>query len=47
MSIVGHSRMSTMNEYLGLAGVNVKGATNNLSYELPKNGDNLIRFSHH
>lgn len=35
MSIVGHSRMSTTDEYLRLAGVNVKGATENLGFSLP------------
>ncbi|MDA9189516.1 site-specific integrase [bacterium] len=36
MSIVGHSKMSTTDEYLRLAGVNVKGATEQLGYSLPQ-----------
>ena len=36
MAIVGHARMSTTDVYLRLAGVNVRGATNKLGYELPK-----------
>lgn len=36
MSIVGHSRTSTTDEYLRLAGVNVFGATDSLGYSLPK-----------
>ncbi len=35
MSIVGHSRTSTTDEYLRLAGVNVKGATEKVSYSIP------------
>lgn len=43
MSIVGHARMSTTNEYLRLAGVGVKGATESLGYSVPKyQEDNLI-----
>lgn len=45
MSIVGHARMSTTDEYLRLAGVNVKGATESLGYSLPsKINNNLINF---
>ena len=36
MSIVGHSRTSTTDEYLRLAGVNIQGATESLGYSLPK-----------
>lgn len=35
MAIVGHAKMSTTDVYLRLAGVNVKGATDKLGYELP------------
>lgn len=35
MSIVGHSRTSTTDEYLRLAGVDVKGVTDKVSYKLP------------
>jgi integrase len=35
MAIVGHSKMSTTDIYLRLAGVNVKGATEALSYKVP------------
>jgi hypothetical protein len=36
MAIVGHSRTSTTDEYLRLAGVNIKGSTDSLGYGLPK-----------
>ena len=36
MSIVGHRRMSTTDEYLRLAGVNVNGATKKIGYRLPQ-----------
>ncbi|MDB5038085.1 MAG: hypothetical protein JWQ35_1613 [Bacteriovoracaceae bacterium] len=36
MSIVGHSRMSTTDRYVRLAGVGVKGATKQLSYSIPE-----------
>ena len=36
MAIVGHRKMSTTDVYLRLAGVGVKGATERLSYSLPK-----------
>ena len=35
MKIVGHSRMSTTDEYNRLAGVGIKGSTNDLGYGLP------------
>jgi integrase len=38
MSIVGHSKTSTTDEYLRLAGVNIKGSTDRLGYCLPKLG---------
>lgn len=45
MAIVGHARMSTTDEYLRLAGVNVKGATDKVSYTLPsQDGKNVIPF---
>lgn len=44
MAIVGHSQIKTTNEYLRLAGVEVKGATDNLSYSLPtENGAQVLR----
>ena len=36
MSIVGHRKMSTTDEYLRLAGVNISGATKKIGYRLPK-----------
>ena len=39
MSIVGHARMSTTDEYLRLAGVDVKGATDKVSYSIPQESD--------
>lgn len=36
MSIVGHSKISTTEIYLRLAGVDIKDSTNKLSYKLPK-----------
>lgn len=35
MSIVGHSRMSTTDRYVRLAGIGVKGSTKKLSYSIP------------
>ena len=37
MAIVGHRKISTTDVYLRLAGVNVKGATNQLGYKVPSN----------
>lgn len=37
MAIVGHSDIDTTNIYLRLAGVDLKGATDRLGYELPTN----------
>jgi len=46
MSIVGHSRTSTTDEYLRLAGVDTKGATDQLGYTLPQIMEaNVINFS--
>lgn len=46
MALVGHSRMSTTDEYLRLAGINIKGATNSLSYKLPiDDKNNIIELS--
>ncbi len=39
MSIVGHKKMETTDIYLRLAGVDIKGATNALSYSLPMSID--------
>jgi integrase len=36
MSIVGHRKMSTTDIYLRLAGVEVKGATDTMGYDVPK-----------
>lgn len=36
MVIVGHSRTSTTDEYLRIAGIELKGSTDSLSYLLPK-----------
>lgn len=45
MAIVGHSRTSTTDEYLRLAGVNVKGTTNQLGYKIPRmNFDNITHL---
>ncbi|MCP4912806.1 MAG: tyrosine-type recombinase/integrase [Oligoflexia bacterium] len=45
MSIVDHARTSTTDEYLRLAGVNVKGATDQISYSLPlKDESNLVHL---
>ena len=45
MSIVGHSKTSTTDEYLRLAGVNIKGATDELGYSLPKEEvDNVVQL---
>jgi integrase len=41
MSIVGHSRMSTTDEYNRLAGIGVKGATNSLGYSLSSSGSDF------
>ena len=35
MKVVGHSRMSTTDEYNRLAGIDIKGSTNKLGYHLP------------
>lgn len=45
MAVVGHRKMSTTDVYLRLAGVNVKGATTKLGYNLPEKKDNVIRFA--
>ena len=39
MSIVGHKKMETTDIYLRLAGVDVKGATDALSYSVPLESD--------
>ncbi len=36
MAIAGHSKLSSTEQYLRLAGIPVQGATDNLSFELPK-----------
>jgi integrase len=38
MAIVGHSQLKTTNSYLRKAGVDVKGATEHLGYQLPEEG---------
>lgn len=45
MSIVGHKKMETTDIYLRLAGVDIKGATDALSYSVPKAGisENVIK----
>lgn len=45
MSIVGHSRMSTTDEYNRLAGVGVEGATDALSYKIPRDEEERPLFS--
>lgn len=46
MSVVGHSRTSTTDEYLRLAGVDVKGVTEQVSYTLPQEKrDNLVSIT--
>lgn len=42
MSIVGHSQIKTTNGYLRKAGVEVKGATEELGYQLPTAQDATI-----
>jgi integrase len=37
MAIVGHSQIDTTNEYLRKAGVDLKGATDRLGYDVPSN----------
>lgn len=46
MSIVGHKKMETTDLYLRLAGVDIKGATEALSYTVPqpKNEENIVRI---
>lgn len=42
MSIVGHTEIKTTNVYLRLAGVDVKGATDDLGYKLPQTSEAQI-----
>lgn len=45
MAIVGHSDMETTNVYLRKAGIELRGATDRIGYEIPKeNGGQLIQF---
>ncbi|OFZ50411.1 MAG: hypothetical protein A2381_13520 [Bdellovibrionales bacterium RIFOXYB1_FULL_37_110] len=45
MSIVGHSKTSTTDVYLRLAGVDVRGSTDQLGYSLPKEKvDNVVQL---
>lgn len=46
MAIVGHRKMSTTDVYLRLAGVNIKGATDLMGYELPSasQGNNVFQL---
>ncbi len=45
MAIVGHSQLKTTNCYLRKAGVDVKGATDNLGYQLPEEGSTAQVFT--
>jgi integrase len=46
MSLVGHSKISTMEVYLRMAGVDTKGAAEKLSYSLPRQvTDNVLQIS--
>jgi len=40
--MVGHTRTSTTDVYLRLAGVNVKGATDKISYTVPNDSDENV-----
>jgi integrase len=42
MAIVGHSRTSTTDEYLRLAGVSVKGVTDKISYSVPNDSEENV-----
>ena len=42
MSVVGHSRTSTTDEYLRLAGVGVRGVTDKVSYSMPRESDENV-----
>lgn len=44
MSIVGHSQIKTTNGYLRKAGVEVKGVTNELGYEVPVESTKIYQF---
>ena len=46
MAVVGHSDMETTNVYLRKAGIELKGATDKLGYEIPQTNDAVIlKFS--
>ena len=45
MSIVGHRKMSTTDEYLRLAGVNINGATKKIGYRLPRKKSGFLGTS--
>ncbi len=47
MAVVGHRRMSTTDEYLRLAGINVQGVTERISYGLPQQdvGENVVSLA--
>ncbi len=45
MALAGHSKTSTTDEYLRLAGVDVKGSTEMLGYSLPVNSDSYTPLS--
>ncbi len=46
MAVVGHSDMETTNVYLRKAGIELKGATDKLGYEIPHSSDAVIlKFS--
>ena len=42
MSLVGHKRLSTTDRYNRLAGVDIKGASSNLGYEIPDDPINKV-----
>ena len=44
MSVVGHSKTSTTDEYLRLAGVNIAGSTEKLGYSLKKEDGNILQL---
>ena len=44
MSVVGHSQIKTTNGYLRKAGVEVKGITNELGYDVPVTPSNILSF---
>ncbi len=45
MAIVGHSKMSTTDEYNRRAGLNIKGMTNSLGYKIARARDNVFQIA--